>query len=919
MPEPSHLPVYAIGIDLGTSNCALACARLDAPHATTRVLAIPQWERVDRQVSSSVLPSFAYCPDNAQRECFFGKDDAPDGVERDYVVGLCARDTAAEFPARVVYSAKSWLCHAGVNRRARILPWGSGEIEEDRKLSPVQASALYLAYLREVWQQHEAKANSAHDFNRQVITITVPASFDHAAQKLTLEAAELAGFPKQVRLIEEPQAAFHAWLEKASLATVRELFSVKKEINALVCDIGGGTSDFSLFRLRDNGTDFPEIERVAVSDHILLGGDNIDLALAHQIEQQLATPLNATTWQQLVTQARRIKEEALGADLLAPPADRAFTVAVTLAGGSSLFGNVRTVTLSGSTIRSIVDDGFFPFCPANAIPRETASGLREMGLPYAQDTAITRHLASFLRQRPVDVLLCNGGTVTPLYLRQRLARLLGDWQQGATVTLLENEELHLAVARGAALFGRHGFLNDGKRIGGGSGHGVYLEIQASKKEEQQHLVCVIPQGTEVEKTQHISKQNFQLQLNRPVQFKPFTTTRRDRDHAGQIVRHNPRDFTPLPPLQTVARMEAVHVKKLGRESAQVEIEARLNALGLLQLFVVTKEKALQPPQRWELEFNLRALTQSALEEDTTFNLAPEVLAACMEKLAGNFTPSLLKDLETLLHKRRGEWPPGLLRRFWEPLAANITRRSLSPDYETTWLNAAGYFLRPGFGDAVDDFRIEQLWSLQTLELAHPKSKSVREQAAILWRRVSGGLSAEQQSHLYRQARELIATNSKQAAEAIRMAGAFERLPRNEKLDLWEILLRSLTANTDANREHLFWAMGRLLNRAPLYGGVDTILEPAIVQQTYDAMKAWDWTAPGLELMQPLWRLAARLTNHRTVDLPLPLRQEIHQRLVEAHGEVSSLRQIIEYQPLKQADTTLIFGESLPPGLSLRGE
>ncbi len=905
-------PRYAIGIDLGTSNCALAWTRLQAG-SPTQILQIPQWESEDRQVRLPVLPSFARILEPEMAARFFGEDNA-----REQIVGLYARDSALVAEAAVVSSAKSWLCHPGVNRRARLLPWGS-PLDESRKLSPVEASALYLSYLREAWTRDQQQSGEPSDFQQQIITITVPASFDQVAQRLTLEAAALAGFPPQVRLLEEPQACFYAWLFKTGGQALRPLFAGRREVHVLVCDIGGGTSDFSLFRLSQDSADLPLIERVAVSDHLLLGGDNMDLALARLLEQQLGLEASPRLWQQLVLQARRIKEEALLED---STVDRLFQVGVQLDGGSGLFAQARTLALRGSTVRQSIEEGFFPWCGPNEQAREIEVGLREMGLPYARDSAITRQLASFLRGRPVDALLCNGGALTPPYLQQRLACLLGSWQGSPPVPLLQNDELHLAVARGAALFGRHSHLEDARKIGGGSGHSIYIEIQAGHKEDRQHLLCVIPQGAEVEQTHRLSKQNFHLQLNRPVQFQPYTSTRRERDHAGQIVRYNPQDFTPLPPLQTVARFPLDRLKKAPQgkvpEAVQVELEARLNSLGLLQLFLVSKDKSFHPPIRWELEFNLRALTRSALEDEAAgrSRLPPEIMARCRAKLTGSFGPSLLRELEALTGQKRTEWPTALLRKFWEPLAEQITRRFLSPEYETTWLIAAGTFLRPGFGDPLDSYRMEQLWDLQTLELAHPQSKAVREQYGILWRRVSGGLSAEQQTLLYHQFRSLIASQVKQAAEATRMAAAFERLSQADKIDLWQILLAGLD-KAENNRELLFWSLGRLLNRSPLYGGVETVLPPEWVQQVFVKVSSWDWGDPLLAVpMLNFWRLAARLTNHRTIDLPRALREEIHHRLQSLHGPLPALRPLLEYLPRQPEDTDYIFGESLPPGLTM---
>jgi molecular chaperone DnaK (HSP70) len=463
---------FSIGIDLGTTNSALAFVPL-VGEATPEILFVPQWESLAGLAEGPTLPSFLYLPEDAVAAHFLGRVGAGQ-----WIIGRFARTKAGETPGRVVHSAKSWLCHHAADRSAAFLPWGSTELARERKISPVRASGLILNYLRGTWNSRFAEAGFA--FDDQEITLTVPASFDAGAQRLTIAAAEEAGFPEGVRLLEEPQAAFYCWLERHDPA--HELWRRLDDCDAtprhaLVIDIGGGTSDFSLFELRlSESRPIPDIRRVAVSEHILLGGDNVDLAIAHFMEPRLAGgggQLSGAQWDHLVASCRDLKERALaGAGL----PDQRFAVALP-GRGSGMVAGLQAATVTRAEIEGVLLDGFFPVCDAEARPYRTQAALREWGLPYASDSAVTRHLADFLRDRPrVDAVLFNGGSVQPPLLRQRLREQIGEWQDGYTPHILENEEPALAVARGAARFGALLHHPTG-HIAAGAARAVFLEVQ----------------------------------------------------------------------------------------------------------------------------------------------------------------------------------------------------------------------------------------------------------------------------------------------------------------------------------------------------------------------------------------------------------------------------------------------------------
>jgi molecular chaperone DnaK (HSP70) len=470
---------FSVGIDLGTTNSTLAFVPLEGD-AKSEILMISQWDSLTAMAEAPTLPSFLYLPEEAVVTQLHDKK-AGEGV---WIIGRLARTKAAERPDRVAYSAKSWLSHHAADRSTPFLPWGSGEIANERKISPVRASALILHYLRDAW--NDRFAGSGADFDSQVITVTVPASFDAVAQRLTLAAAEEAGFPETVRLLEEPQAAFYRWLEQHDSG--QGLWATLFDHNAgphhvLVVDIGGGTSDFSLFELRPNdGSRGPGIERIAVSNHILLGGDNMDLAIARRLEPQLVTDeegLSVSQWGHLVARCRDVKEKALSSEGLP---DEAFTVSIP-GRGSSLVAAARSAHIARAEIEELLLDGFFPECDANDGPIQTKAALGEWGLPYAPDPAVTRHLVDFLRDRPaVDAVLFNGGALHPRPLRQRICREIGKWQGRSVPIVLENPEPDFAVARGAARFGRI-VHSRAQGIETGPAHTMYLEAHGTPSAE----------------------------------------------------------------------------------------------------------------------------------------------------------------------------------------------------------------------------------------------------------------------------------------------------------------------------------------------------------------------------------------------------------------------------------------------------
>ena len=924
------MPRYLIGIDLGTTNCVLAYLDARAPGYQPKVLLVEQWDSPVSTAASQTLPSFNYLTSSADRQGgFHAVDPQLPALVAGWVPGVYARQRMADTPSRVIHSAKSWLCYGGIDRTAAILPWQSEEVDPKDRLSPVEASSAYLSYLKDAWNRAHAGSGPEERFENQGIVLTVPASFDEAAQQLTLEAAQLAGYPEGIALIEEPQAAFYDWLGWGS--HVSELLHLLERVpertaRVLVCDIGGGTTDFSLFEVAGSpqAATGLALRRVAVSEHLLLGGDNIDLALAYLLEQKLtggASKLSGGQWNQLLVQARELKERILvDRDAGDPGAGDGFTL--TLAGaGAGLFAATLSASISANEVRETVLEGFFPDCEACERPRRTGSGLREWGLPYAKESAVTRHLAGFLEGRRVDAVLYNGGSVTPGFLRRRLTNLVTRWQGGAAPAVLQNDAMALAVARGAARYGQ--ILQApaaGERITGGHARALYLEVVQKKVPS---LICVLPKGMEANQSVRLENAEFDLLVNQLVRFQCFFSNRRLHDPAGQVVPWREEEFQPLPPLQTAIHLPPERPKPANNR-LRVTLECSLNELGLLQLFCVERDG----PGRWRLDFNLRRpvgeeggapAPQEAPPRKELGEAAGLILSLYGKKQDPSLPEAkprqLMRQLEKTLGGARESWDSATLRGLWPAISQGMTRRGRSVDHEEAWLYLAGFSLRPGYGFPLDESRIEELWRLYDLGLAFPGEKRVQVQWWLLWRRTAGGLNARRQEKILDKILPLLPSQP-ETAEIPYLAGSLERISLDRKLQVVKVLSAGLKKPQSSSKIPYAWALGRLLSRNPLYAGPEAILPPREVETLFSQLRDLDWKDPAYAPLNPLFAQAARRTELRGIDLVPEVRQEILQKMKDSGARPEELLVVREVVPVKDADRVRQFGESLPSGLVL---
>jgi molecular chaperone DnaK (HSP70) len=905
---------FRIGIDLGTTHTVLAFAPVSSPVDADdiQVFEIPQSIAAGEVAPRPLLPSLRF---HAAEGALAAADlPLPWPSDEPAILGAFARELGQQTPGRLVASAKSWLSHPSVDRTAAILPWGASE--DVPKVSPLAASASYLRHLRHAWDQAHPEAPLA----RQPTVLTVPASFDEGARQLTLQAAALAGLGA-VHLIEEPQAAFYDWVFAHRADLARQLAGTRR---LLVVDVGGGTTDLTLIDVTLDAAGQPQLERTGVGDHLVLGGDNMDLALARWIEPRLSggepgKHLSAIQLAQLTQRCRSAKERLLAAD---GPSE----VTVTLQGsGSRLIGAARSATLTRADVDQLLVEGFFPQVAADAQPQRARGGLVEFGLPYASDAAITRHIAAFLQRQGgelPDTVLLNGGVFHAQALRERLLTTLRAWQPAGAppIRLLDAPQLDAAVARGAVAYAM-ARAGNAPRIRSNAARAYYLVLDEGQG------VCVLPHGTPEGEAVLLRAQRFSLRLGRPVHFNLVTSAVDLQHRAGDLVALQD-DWQRLPPIAAVLKPKAGAASEV-----QVLLDAQITEIGTLEMHCTAVDVAKAPHQRWKLEFQLRgdAAAPDAETPVAAHPRLPEALAA-ITRVYGDKKQGVdakeVRQLRATLERLLGEratWPAALLRTLFGALLLGARRRRRSAQHERTWFNLVGFTLRPGFGDPLDPWRMEQMWQLFGPGIAHSDDNQQWSEWWTLWRRTAGGLDAEQQQMVF----EVIAwylqppggtdiarpegPPMRALDELLRMAASFERIEPADKMQFGRWLLQRLRQGATPE---LWWALGRLGARQPLYASPHHVLPPAIAQDwlLQIADIAPDWAR--IEAAAFAVAQIARATGDRARDLPEDVRLQIAGQLEAANAAPGWAAMVREVGVLDEADQHRVFGEALPPGLVL---
>ena len=939
---------YIVGIDLGTTNCAVAYVDTkgrERPTADIKTFEIPQLVASGETAPRAMLPSFLYLP--GPHELPAGASALPWKVESDRIVGEFARVQGGRIPAHLVSSAKSWLCHPGVDREAEILPWGAAS--DARRVSPVDASAEYLRHIRDSWNATIAKGDETRFLQHQEIVLTVPASFDEAARELTVEAAKRAEFAN-LTLLEEPQAAFYCWI-------VTHQEGWQKQVRGgeliLVCDIGGGTTDFSLITVVETPTG-PGFRRVAVGDHLMLGGDNMDLALAHHVEKKLGNArLDADQWNALRLACRTAKEKLWGDN---SPG----RWPVTIAGrGSKLIGGAIQSELTRDDVRDVVLEGYFPKTLRDEAPeRPTKSGLQEFGLPFVADPAIPKHLSAFLKRhraeaigedghlsddRPArpDAILFNGGALTPDFVRQRIVDVVASWfsdeSEGSySPRVLTNVSLDLAVAIGSAYYGvvRRG---GGIRIGGGTARAFYVGFESENKDKP--WLCVVPRDAQEGDEIAISGHDFDLLMGQPVAFPLASSSVRADDRPGDLVASDPDSILSLPPLIGEMRVG----RKAKAERVPVRLAAKVTEVGTIELWCHSRTDE----RRWRLQVQLRgtsSATPKALPitggdfdgvviEQSELDKAIDAvrIAFASPAPAEEWGPSrLVKRLEELLDEPRDRWPPSALRAIWDPLREAADQRFASPRHESRWMNLAGYCLRPGTGFPLDETRLKSLWPAFHVGVKHAKDLQCWAEWWILWRRVSAGLNRAHHEEIHRRLLPFLLPpkggpggkkpsrpkpEAHELAEMWRCAASLERLSSALKEPLGDALAKELGKGSIA--PHTLWSLGRIGARVLLYGPANTVVHPEKAAVWANALLSRDY-ASGRETTDASFAISqlARVSGDRARDLDESLRDRAITKLESMQADETLILPVREFHEWEAAQQGQALGDSLPIGLRL---
>jgi DNA-K related protein/Hsp70 protein len=824
-----------------------------------------------------------------------------------------------------------------VDRTAAILPWGA--VEGAPRLSPVEAASRLLSHVRRAWDAKHPGAPLAD----QELVLTVPASFDEVARELTVDAAARAGLAP--KLLEEPQAAFYDWMTHAGRARVdRLLAATGGEALVVVVDVGGGTTDLSLVRV--SGAD--EVTRVAVGPHVLLGGDNMDMALAHACEARLVDErderderddggdgrLDAPRFAQLVAACRAAKEVLLGAS---PPADAPVTV---VGRGAGLVGGARTTRLTREEAERIVLEGFLPVVPAGARPERARAGFVALGLPYERDAAITRHLASFVArhlppgQLPNAVLL-NGGVFRAARAADRVVDVLSAWR-GAPIERLPDADPDLAVARGAVSYAL-ARLGRGVRIGGGAGRGYFVGVAgdaaspAAPREAARgapSAVCVVPRGAE-EGTSYVARgRTFALAVGRPVRFDLFASDSVDAA-AGDVVAVDEERFTRLPPLATT--IEAP--RGVASREVRVSLEGELTPVGTLDLACVEVDAAAA--RRFRLAFRLR---ETPAQEPSPSPQPPppapprrlDPALEAIDRAFGKPRPDaggregrdLLRELERCLGDR-AQWTNETGRALAGALVARARARRRSADHERVFWLLAGWCIRPGFGDPRDPGLVAALAPLFGERLAFPGEARGWQQFWIAWRRAAGGLDEAAQTRIRDFVDEHLAAagagrkRPKKPAlsldDALDMASSLERVAPARRVELGGWILERTWTERDPR---LWLAIGRIGARVPAYASAHHVVAPPAAERWLDHLLREKWDAV------PTAALAAtqlaRRTGDRARDVGDAVRREVEQRLIAARADDAWVRAVREVVAVGEKERAAFFGDALPPGLRLVG-
>ena len=900
---------FVIGIDLGTTQCALSYCDLQDKTLKVKNLPVPQLVNDSMVEDLPTLPSVVYLTeDNRVLK-------RPEWMERPgKIVGTYAKELGSQVPSRYIQSSKSWLCHPRAERQSPILPWQS-ELR-DRKISPVDAACEFLSYFKKLWNATIGAESEEYAFERQKVIITVPASFDPSARNLTLEAIERAGI-KNSSLLEEPQAAFYDYLQRNPTTMVSELKGID---TVLVIDVGGGTTDFSLIKVDwPKERDYPEFTRLAVGPHLLIGGDNIDLSLARIAEAEFkrkSKKINNKQWLSLLAQSHIVKEKLLSDE-------RTEKLEFTITGsGSSVLAGTSRIELKASEVLDMIVEGFFPIADQNDAPDETeALGLSEAGLPYTRDAGVTRHLAVFLRENGVmpDAVLFNGGTMKANCLRNRVYDVLSLWR-GQKPKILENPHPILAVASGATYYGVVS-MGLGQKIHSGNPVSIYLGIGNSSsstidKYVPEQLICILPKDSETETDYYMEGKTLGIDLSHDSAFYLFYTPLPPKaEEFGRIIRFNSKRYLPLPPCKLKA--------KTAKGEKQVTIRIKLCETGYLQIFCDEVDGSFSQELRFDLgegdrhsENTSSAKRKVPLTSAQLKNISKMLEDVFSEKIEHK---AVFKELESIIGSERGTWDAEMLRQLFDLFFGYEKQFRANQITMTLGCRLLGYTLRPGYGVKGDEERINQMWKMVFDSFEFDNVEFWAEWWGM-WKRIAPGLSPERQLALKNRVEPLLFPSKKrdkrrrsiaqhERNQLWRLLGHLERLSIEEKIRLGDWLLKaplSFTTDTVA-----LSALGRIGARELTYAP-DNMMVPQRVANEW-AMTLIKKAVPGNSYLDTALREIGRKTGDRLVQIDDIIRKDIVDIFKKKLRKKSFIQPLLKTVKLEEKDLQEITGEALPSG------
>ena len=926
---------YIIGIDLGTTNSAVSYVDMAAlrddkasqaknigKKSLIKAFNVPQLTGHGELTRIPVLPSFLYIPGEY--------DISPEALrhpwkkKQDLFVGSFARDHGSKIPSRLVSSAKSWLCNPKVDREAKILPWGSQGFE---KVSPVTATSEYLKHIKEAWN-HNVKDEDRFIENQFVI-ITVPASFNEEARQLTMEAVTKAGFGSAVTLLEEPLAAFYSWLINNENTWQNK---VKTDDLILICDVGGGTTDFSLISLKKSKGS-PRFERIAVGDHLILGGDNIDLALAKKVESQFKigfkskAKLTSDKWKTLCYQCREAKEKILEQGIP--------SVRITIKGeGRTLIAGTLAADLTREDVETILLDEFYPYVEPDAnLNIDIGREVTDFGLPLEKESAVTKHIIRFLEnhrneimkslsKEPLpDFILFNGGTLKPDLVQTRIRKAIQKWfgtGESESAQILENNFPELAVGIGASYYGlvKQG---QGVKVGSGSPRSYYIGV-VDKKENVSKAVCLVERGLDEGSGIDLPEMEYEVRTNEPVSFDIYSSSFRSGDRAGEIITMDD-SLSVMTPVQTIIKFG----KNGNKKTIPVTIGAQYSEMGTLSMYC----NSLVSDHQWKLLFQLREIQKDVEAKESriydealiknTCDLIEQVFTDNSD--SNSSLKSIVKQIEKIVVEKRSNWPLSFLRSIADKLIEFEKVRKYSPEHEARWLNLTGFCIRPGFGDGFDEERIRRIWKIYLSGLIFDKPQQNRLEWWIFIRRIAAGLKAGQQRQFFQDISPFLIkgknNNTKLAPqehiELWMAAGNMERLLVKDKVVLAKALLPMF--KTRKKQENMFWTLSRFGARELLYGSVDRVVPSQEVVKWINQImkKTWHKNDPVEDMIAQI----SRKTGDRTRDIESVDRTKIIKWLQARKVKTSVIKMISEKTDIALKEKNSQFGEKLPKGLILK--